>query len=1396
MYKINKSELFESLIEQNLFGEPFMLDLFGQTPDYEFDRDTKMDTDMSRDPYLKSQILVNINEVDKDSIKKIENDPDYFEKMIKAWAKKYDADWYYSTFYTDMEGNNVMIVFDEPTEDDVWQAEKYLAADGKKLKDIAIGDIVEVTNEKDAFYGCKGKVEDFFGKNNAQVFITYCPSNENVGNTEMILIKNLSKDKSSMMANGGGVMEMENGGELTDGELDMLNDYGFRIKEMQYFLNKKFPDSFQFRVFYPKGRAAELIPDYDRKIGGGLYGIQDENLKLMFPTDRRSAKSRSRGLIYRTYQGGENTYFDFVIIDKDYNEYIGTFGFKDDGDVDKEYITRFIAFLHEAYGYPFSVKHIVAKDGTTIAGLKIPNISVQAPKKIEKDSWDVSSKAIKKITMYKVEIVGGEGTLYFDNEKDAEKWYNKIKNFKNMSELYDVYFEEVENMFKKDQPSFKGYKQSPYKSYEIGSIMPFSAFQKIKPKTHLVLTYKNAGVDRKIDFIFDKIALDKAIGWLKFDDEWKYGDYIYDYEGNASFGSGASRLTLEKIVAKDGTTIAQRNKIAEVMHEFKEGKLKDRSGKVITNRKQAIAIALSASRKYNDGGYVTYDAISVATDEIDEMSDMEVADYLGIDVSEMNNEYRYDAIYKKAEEIMSESQYADGGFFGFGKSQYNTGRSWHLDRARYNKREKWEKPRAADGKKIDKRSSWHSDRRQYNKNEKWEKPLSKRKEVKIKVSLYNYGEFLRDEEIDLIDLPIRQLNSYELEGFNIREKDEDKYFYADDFYIDTDAEGTAIKYAYATKTKYAALGSKIGDGYNDKYMALSNCDIIHEYATKLDKMVSEDTELEEWVKMKMTRVEQNVAGVKHALEALSKYDDGGEIFKKQLLHIAKYAVEIKNLINGGTELMSWMEAKLAISAEYIDGVYHHLDYEMGNRAKNVGMPKRAKEEYAEDGIEIADDGFGILYSRNGKTYIVTADTEDQVELIEMALNDYRDGLVDREELENTLQSYMNDEQEVDLYDIIDIGGKPYIYDDFYGGQIELKSNNPINIDESTEIEFANGGGVGEQYSVWEIPRSGKPIKLYTGSMIGSKKFANKHKMSLKSGHGLETWPADTTEQEVARYSNSMTATSQQYAKGGRVKKRSLMSVAHLVVADWRKESIRDWYMKNYPTDDLGEELNDATFTDLWNGLNNKTDIYEIMGVGDSVIRERLFERLAEIYGVDYDVVYKKWVGYANGGDVAARGKIIVTKINDIPNLMEELNAGRVTYRGLGMGKLYNDFYEIANESGTRIKVKGKEYYITDTDFRKLNWDDKKKEWKNLIRFSAPQRGYENGGGVSGEYVINIIHPDGKKDTMFNASGKLKVFKDKKSAEDQMKKDQIYLKGFTLMVVPKGQEYRKADEKKK
>ena len=40
-----------------------------------------------------------------------------------------------------------------------------------------------------------------------------------------------------------------------------------------------------------------------------------------------------------------------------------------------------------------------------------------------------------------------------------------------------------------------------------------------------------------------------------------------------------------------------KSKVRKVMHEFKEGSLKSGSGKKVTNRKQAVAVALSEARK-------------------------------------------------------------------------------------------------------------------------------------------------------------------------------------------------------------------------------------------------------------------------------------------------------------------------------------------------------------------------------------------------------------------------------------------------------------------------------------------------------------------------------------------------------------------------------------------------------------------------------------------------------------------------------------------------------------------------------------------------------------------------------------------------------------------------------
>ena len=69
-------------------------------------------------------------------------------------------------------------------------------------------------------------------------------------------------------------------------------------------------------------------------------------------------------------------------------------------------------------------------------------------------------------------------------------------------------------------------------------------------------------------------------------------------------------------------------------------------------------------------------------------------------------------------------------------------------------------------------------------------------------------------------------------------------------------------------------------------------------------------------------------------------------------------------------------------------------------------------------------------------------------------------------------------------------------------------------------------------------------------------------------------------------------------------------------------NIREFYVKNYPSDDLGLELNETpTFAGLLNQLIVGGDVYRYIGVGDSIIRERLFERLAEELEVSYEYVY-------------------------------------------------------------------------------------------------------------------------------------------------------------------------------
>lgn len=72
--------------------------------------------------------------------------------------------------------------------------------------------------------------------------------------------------------------------------------------------------------------------------------------------------------------------------------------------------------------------------------------------------------------------------------------------------------------------------------------------------------------------------------------------------------------------------------------------------------------------------------------------------------------------------------------------------------------------------------------------------------------------------------------------------------------------------------------------------------------------------------------------------------------------------------------------------------------------------------------------------------------------------------------------------------------------------------------------------------------------------------------------------------------------------------------------------IKEWYMTEYPDDELGEEMNkDVTFYDLFVVLDTYKSVYDTLNVWDSIIRERVFSKLAEVMNVDYDYIYEQWL---------------------------------------------------------------------------------------------------------------------------------------------------------------------------
>ena len=71
--------------------------------------------------------------------------------------------------------------------------------------------------------------------------------------------------------------------------------------------------------------------------------------------------------------------------------------------------------------------------------------------------------------------------------------------------------------------------------------------------------------------------------------------------------------------------------------------------------------------------------------------------------------------------------------------------------------------------------------------------------------------------------------------------------------------------------------------------------------------------------------------------------------------------------------------------------------------------------------------------------------------------------------------------------------------------------------------------------------------------------------------------------------------------------------------------VREFYLEAFPADELGVDINPAAnFESLWIVIRGGL-FEEYIGVADSVVRERIFERLSELTGHDYYYIYQEWL---------------------------------------------------------------------------------------------------------------------------------------------------------------------------
>ena len=170
----------------------------------------------------------------------------------------------------------------------------------------------------------------------------------------------------------------------------------------------------------------------------------------------------------------------------------------------------------------------------------------------------------------------------------------------------------------------------------------------------------------------------------------------------------------------------------------------------------------------------------------------------------------------------------------------------------------------------------------------------------------------------------------------------------------------------------------------------------------------------------------------------------------------------------------------------------------------------------------------------------------------------------------------------------------------------------ININTKTRtIHVSNADG---DIKAWRTTESGAhfPIKKGESTKEALDKFVEKKQ---------EESPAMRAAREASDRMNSLKLAIGDKKNG--VKKETSDTKGTM------KESATDWYAKKFKTDKKMAPKDGVTFEQLYESLKKGENIYEKMGVDDSIVRERVMSEIADRLGVEYDHVYDLWL---NGGE--------------------------------------------------------------------------------------------------------------------------------------------------------------------